>query len=189
MAVYKLHLIFVLTLKRSEADRGVIWAKAMMGDFVWAMPIGLSVNKPGFINALTLDALNRIHLTGSFKDPTIYFGPFSLTNADNTGNTSDLFIAKIDSMMVTGTSEFPIENHLSTIYPNPADQYLIIKPGGYPKNSTLTITNLTGRIMYRNSIEGAENLELDLKNFAEGVYLVRIQERGRSVIKKLIISR
>ena len=48
-------------------------------------------------NSVTVDASGNIYTTGSFSSPTITFGSYTLTNSDNSGNSTDFFIVKQDS--------------------------------------------------------------------------------------------
>jgi len=65
------------------------------GNALWAKSTGGSYHDWAY--SVAMDNSGNIYLTGVFRSPTISFGSISLTNADNTGNTTDLFIAKYDT--------------------------------------------------------------------------------------------
>ena len=64
-----------------------IWGRSAVG--TGSQALSVSVNADHFGNAF---------ITGQFHDPTISFGPFTLTNSDPSQVTTDLFIAKYDSI-------------------------------------------------------------------------------------------
>jgi len=57
---------------------------------------GFSSNKSDFISMIT-DSSGNIYAFGSFMGPTLTAGGKTLTNADNSGNTSDGFVANLNS--------------------------------------------------------------------------------------------
>jgi hypothetical protein len=72
-------------IAKYDAAGNVLWAKRAGGN---ASDIGYSV---------ATDTSGNVFVTGSFKSPTITFGATTLTNAENTGNSNDIFIAKYDA--------------------------------------------------------------------------------------------
>lgn len=49
-------------------------------------------------SSVTTDVSGNVYITGSFYSSSIDFGVYTLINADPTGNKSDMFIAKYDSL-------------------------------------------------------------------------------------------
>ena len=73
-----------------------------------------------------------------------------------------------------------------SVYPNPASD--IVKVDNIPHNSILTIRDINGRIMYERFV--LENYEsVNISGFANGVYLVQIENNGNVSTKKLIVNR
>ena len=64
------------------------------GNDLWAKRAG-GVRAEEAIS-VTADASGNIYIVGWFADPTIAFGSVTLTNADGTGQSSDVFIVKYD---------------------------------------------------------------------------------------------
>ncbi len=64
------------------------------GNVVWAKSEGGVNNEEAY--AVATDVAGNIFVTGYFTTPTFNFGTFTLTNADNTGNSPDVFIAKFN---------------------------------------------------------------------------------------------
>jgi hypothetical protein len=63
-----------------------------------------------------------------------------------------------------------IENPVFTIYPNPAEDFLIIR-SEFPGN--IELFNSIGKLMYQNvSVEFSSRI--DISDFEDGVYIIRI---------------
>lgn len=65
------------------------------GNVIWAHSGG--GNGYDAANGISIDTTGNIFVTGSFDSPVATFGVNSLTNADNSGNTGDVFLIKYDS--------------------------------------------------------------------------------------------
>lgn len=66
------------------------------GTVQWAKSAGGS--SYDYVKGVSAQASGEILITGYFNSPTITFDTFTLTNADNTGTTRDIFIVKYDSL-------------------------------------------------------------------------------------------
>jgi len=64
-------------------------------DCLWAKRAGGSGSDNS--QSVSTDASGNVYVTGSFTSATITFGSTTLTNSDNSGNSSDIFIAKYDA--------------------------------------------------------------------------------------------
>jgi hypothetical protein len=64
------------------------------GNIVWAKSAGSTSDDVA--TSVTVDLLGNLYVTGYFKSPSLIFGSTTLSNADNTGNSYDLFISKYD---------------------------------------------------------------------------------------------
>jgi hypothetical protein len=74
-----------LFIAKYDANGNVLWAESTGG-----------LSSDG-ASSIAVDKLGSIYVAGWFYSPTINLGSFNLTNVDNTGNTSDLFLAKYDT--------------------------------------------------------------------------------------------
>ncbi len=72
-------------IAKYDASGTVLWSKSAGGTY------------DDIDNSVTTDASGNVYVTGNFASPTITFGTTTLTNADNTGNIYDMFIAKYDA--------------------------------------------------------------------------------------------
>ena len=66
-----------------------------LGTVQWAKCVGGSSYEYGY--GITTDNLGNVYITGAFESPSITFGSTTLTNANKSGGTDDLFIAKYNS--------------------------------------------------------------------------------------------
>jgi hypothetical protein len=65
------------------------------GNLLWAKSAGGSASDAG--SCISIDANGNVFMAGRFQSPTIIFGTTTLTNADITGYTQDIFIVKYDA--------------------------------------------------------------------------------------------
>lgn len=85
------------TLVNASNSQDIFVAKYnSSGNAVWAKRAGGSKLDNG--EGIAVDQTGNIFVTGRFFSPTITFGNYTLTNADNTGNTQDVFIVKYNSI-------------------------------------------------------------------------------------------
>lgn len=73
------------------------------------------------------------------------------------------------------------------IYPNPASDYLIIKSTQYISNTMLSIYDIKGSLVYTNKVNG-NTISLDLQEFKEGVYILRMLSNHINFTDKIIIK-
>lgn len=71
-----------------------------------------------------------------------------------------------------------------TIYPNPAKEKLFINTK--EKNANIVITNISGVVVYQNNNHSNTPIEINLKEFENGIYFVRINnlETRKFIIEK-----
>lgn len=112
----------------------------------------------------------------------------SFVNINGHGN--NLFI---DNVNITGA--VGIEDALSNlikVYPNPNDGQFRLEIGELPVGtSSLGVLDLTGREVFRKSIEGngsAYTADLDLRNLAKGVYYLELRSETGRMVSKLVIE-
>ncbi|MFZ4401694.1 MAG: M4 family metallopeptidase [Bacteroidales bacterium] len=84
------------------------------------------------------------------------------------------------------------ENKLSnmTIYPNPTNDKLYIQlPSLTTDKLKLQLLSITGQLIWSNTYETTEsgfNTTIDIKNFAKGIYYLRVQQENQLIVKKII---
>lgn len=91
----------------------------------------------------------------------------------------------------TTTTEI-IENSFTSsinLFPNPADNHLTIALGSNNKNVEVTITDITGKIIYLTTLTETDKIEVNTNEFATGIYVVKVQAAGSIGTKKLIMEK
>lgn len=73
-----------------------------------------------------------------------------------------------------------------TIAPNPASDKIAVKANG-TTNAELTIVDVLGNVVYNETITQSKNI--DVSEFNNGIYFVRIREEGAKPISRKIIVR
>jgi len=74
-----------------------------------------------------------------------------------------------------------------SVYPNPASDYLIIEVKNYTKNVSILITDITGKTVYKNHAAEIPKTEVNIKDFAGGIYLATIQSDDFVEVKKAVV--
>lgn len=143
----------------------------------------------------------------SFNDPTyapwLYCLPwFSDTYKDNSsGITRDLcawnkiqfkspYVINAGDFIITST-ESPLKNQKSGIhiYPNPALDSVTISlvQVASDTKAMISLTDLSGKTVYQGEVSG-QKLVLSTREFAKGVYVVKVMDGSKSFCDKMIIK-
>lgn len=109
-------------------------------------------------------------------------GEYTLTLQTINGCDS-VIILNLTVEPVSSIKEVANESNF-TIYPNPAKEKLFINTK--EKNANIVITNITGIIVYQNNNHSSTPIEINLKDFENGIYFVRINnlEPRKFIIEK-----
>lgn len=85
---------------------------------------------------------------------------------------------------ILGTTEFMLQD--IKIFPNPFQSIITIRLGKIIPEK-IEITDITGKIMeVKNIFSNESEINLNLNNYTNGVYLVKIMAEGKYTIKKII---
>lgn len=71
-----------------------------------------------------------------------------------------------------------------SIYPNPGSGFFYVQINAV-EAATVTVLNLLGEELYRAEVNGYNILPIDLNNQPNGIYLVKVQNGGGAVVKRL----
>jgi endonuclease I len=75
------------------------------------------------------------------------------------------------------------------IYPNPADGFITIEfPGFDGSDQNISVTDISGRIILKGSYD-AHPVKLDISNFERGVYILTVEQQGRILRGRFVVSR
>jgi hypothetical protein len=66
------------------------------------------------------------------------------------------------------------------VYPNPASSYVVVSLMEYGADAQLTITDITGKVVHEQSMY--LDAQVDVSRWVSGMYLVRIDSRGRKPV-------
>lgn len=90
-----------------------------------------------------------------------------------------------------GTTAINDDSFASTIslFPNPATNHLTIDLGSSNKKAEVTITDITGKVIYKTATRDSQELEVNTKDFAAGIYVVQIQSEDFIATKKLVVEK
>lgn len=147
------------------------------GNIQWATSVGH--NDDDEIESVATDSFGKVYVTGSFYSKTINFGTTTLVNANNTGNSTDLFIAKLNN--VNSIDEQSLHNSY-IVYPNPFTNSIEIKNAN---NSVAEIMNVWGQQIKRIRIENSET-PIDVSDLLPGIYFLRLTGKTGISVKKII---
>jgi subtilisin family serine protease len=119
----------------------------------------------------------------------------TILTAQNNGSfhleLTDSFGCTVNSDTITftavGVEEF--EDKLVSIYPNPSDGEITVK-FDIDNANEYRLINALGEIVLKSKIKKSKkSLEIDLSEFAEGVYYMNISTNKNNYLKKLILLR
>lgn len=160
-------------ISRITASGNFVWAKSMGGT-------GIEYNP-----SIAVNTMGNCYIAGDFSSPVITAGTNVLINNDNTGFTTDGYIAKLNNISV-GLVSVMDDNGIS-VYPNPTENSFTIDLNGNTKKSDVIITDIAGNIILKIAI--IQSAEVNTKDFATGIYLIHIQSEASSTVKKLVVAK
>jgi CubicO group peptidase (beta-lactamase class C family) len=169
--------------RQTSADwsQGLIFYNAITsnGDTVWG-------HNGGDAGVNTAMYFNRQNKTGVIV----------LTNGDGTQvSNADLFVDTLykygltitpnlndtfPSCTITGVNDIATEAKDIRIYPNPTSGLITVNT---PVNGTAILCDMQGRVVYECSLRRGENQEQLPSSLAQGMYLMRITDSNRTILK------
>ncbi len=81
------------------------------------------------------------------------------------------------------------QNHNAEIYPVPADNYLLLNIDGQKTDYYLSITSVTGEVIFQNRYSNDNINRIDMSNISSGVYIITIKFPDNSTIVEKIIKK
>jgi hypothetical protein len=108
-----------------------------------------------------------------------------LVNFSSNGLSSDLFIAKLDTIQIM-SSQLGLFPNSYSLYPNPANSEITISPSCFLSTS-VEILDLQGRIIFSER-QTSKKFIVDVSGFAKGIYLVKIQNDKESQLSKILVK-
>ena len=119
--------------------------------------------------------------TISGKTVTVLKAGSTIITASQSGNNNyhaAIDVSQVLEIQVLGLEESELSN--LEIYPNPTSNYLYIR--GNNSQATISIYNILGKkVMHAKNIN-----KIDVKGLSNGIYIIRIKEGLKEIIKKFI---
>jgi hypothetical protein len=137
-------------------------------------------------NSIAADT-NGAYITGHYYSPAVTFGPYTIANATVTGQGYDLFIAKVNPT-VTALQEVLLMNGFN-VYPNPSCDYVHIAIDGPVQQGVLSLIDMTGKICYSAAISTAAEIQMDFRNYSDGIYLLQFSNGKEMKSEKVMVFR
>jgi hypothetical protein len=121
------------------------------GNALWAKGAGGSIYDSSI--DINTDTSGNVYVTGFYYSPSMTFGAVTLTNADSTGNSDDIFIIKYDASgnLIWGKGEGGNGPDVSTSIATDASGNVYVTGWFSPPSitfGTTTLTNAVGNTMY-----------------------------------------
>ena len=104
------------------------------------------------------------------EDETILIGIDSIVNAIE-DSIQQIIITILRSDAPLGNER---QNEILKIYPNPADQYIIIEQNDYDVISDIKIIDIAGKYMNFNYIKEDNKIIIDVSKFSRGSFILKI---------------
>jgi hypothetical protein len=160
-------------LAKYSNDLEIIWSRNMTGLIKY---IGTSRYPTGNIEKLDVAGEYNGTINLDFKLPN---------RVTFTSQKQDLFYAKYvnlnDNISLTSINT-PEYRHIFLIYPNPATNYITLE---YMEKASIEILNIEGQVIKREKIND-NKINIDISNFANGVYIIRALTDKGITTKKFI---
>ena len=166
----------------SMGDRDIYVSKLdNSGNFIWARKFGGT----GYDGAqsLSVNSTGEVYVTGEFLSPSVIFDSYQL----NMPGASDIFIAKLDTMLITGSVEIENLSNNVILYPNPATNRFWILRSNNNHEMEITISDINGEEIYSGHSKNNDRLVIDIDSFSNGIYTVLIKVSNSSIVKKLVV--
>ena len=102
---------------------------------------------------------------------------------------TNMFYLDIDDIKVSNerVGIDDIDNHILSLYPNPASQMVAVNAEGIEGNVTVQIVDLNGRVMMQQQ-GAAQSFRFDVSTLAQGAYFVRMTGENINAVRKLIVK-
>ena len=77
-------------------------------------------------------------------------------------------------LTVTAINELSISDFELKVYPNPTSEFVVISANNMEEKSSYSLFDLSGKLL-ENKIISASETRINLKNYARGTYLLKLQ--------------
>jgi len=135
-----------------------------------------------------------ITINSPYCQPSGFWVQLKITSSDGLSKTTYLKVYPCDfqakGAVVTSNSTPEQSEYLTSISPNPAEDFFRISfQNNNEVNSTVRITDSTGKPIRSIEFSNTDDLMVSAKDFLPGVYFVTISSGASTVSRKLIINK
>lgn len=116
--------------------------------------------------------------------PGKYLVSYTLYNNDKPADSAIVYVLYNTNPLATGIAATTLQNNIS-IYPNPANDVIHLSATA-DINSTLTITNSIGAVVYKQTLANKRTASIAISNWAAGVYYYNMESKGERVAGSFI---
>jgi hypothetical protein len=127
-------------------------------------------------------ALKRDYICFASVNKKVLFAGGTLSN----GNPTDHVDIFVDTTATIGIKKKQEAIQLN-IFPNPADNLVIIDLGSKTQSAQLQLTDISGKEVQTVSIANTGRFDLNTSTLANGIYLLKVQTGQHSVQQKIVI--
>ncbi|MEJ6792342.1 MAG: M12 family metallo-peptidase [Lacinutrix sp.] len=141
-----------------------------------ATPANIAIPEP-------LSGFDGEEMNGQWRFMAANIGPSNMVF-----NTVDLEICTLVATPLS-VDEFDLSNSFS-VFPNPNNGEFTVKFNGASENVNLQVVDIRGRSILSNSYNasGDFNQTINLGNVQSGIYLLNVNDGGRTITKKIIVE-
>jgi PKD repeat protein len=93
----------------------------------------------------------------------------------------------VASILSTGINEVSADMSF-TLYPNPATNDVVLQTNQTGNGTVYTVKNILGQTLLSGNVEAAQT-HIDLSAFANGIYLIELNQGEQTAVKKLVINK
>ncbi len=122
----------------------------------------------------TLASGSQIHNTASIV--------FDYNTPIVTNTTQNIIIENIPNAI----GNVDVADNSIMIYPNPAHDAITLASSTAFKQTSITLSDISGKVLLQKEYNGGAEIHLDLSALPKGVYLMAINDAGRVVRKKVV---
>lgn len=154
------------------------------GNALWAQKAGGSNVDMGY--GICIDQNGNSFVTGYFMSSPMYFGGLSLTNSDTITYPTEIFVAKLGSVVSGITENTPFSE--ITIFPNPFSAETNITTDKMFNNAHLSMYDVYGHIVKDIKNIYGQKISLHCEDIHSGLYFIRLEQDNHIFTKNIVIT-
>lgn len=145
-----------------------------LGNLLWIDSVETS-NGGQMGYGIKADGSGNLFLTGKYTSPTIAFGSNILNNADTTGSSADVFVAKLNYLITTLQDNHHSSQTINT-FPNPFSNQLTFVLSNNLQ-ATIIFYNFLGQQILQHALTNSTTINTE--QLADGIYFYELRNEKR----------